>query len=201
MNGIDRISQRILDDAEAEALRIIEEAENRARSLKDERAAEAEKANSKLYKEYEDRARERKRRMLAAAELEMRKELLSVKQNMIDKAMEAVQQAIMDMPKDEYRRIIVDMIVESAEGDEEVFFSAADGQRLDKSVIDEANQRLKEASRDGKLILSPEKGSFETGFILKSGGVEINNSFGSIIRMNRDQVESPLAEILFQEEG
>ncbi|HZJ83268.1 MAG TPA: V-type ATP synthase subunit E family protein [Clostridia bacterium] len=201
MNGVNRISKRILDDARAEAVRIIEEAVDRARSLKEKEIKESQKANKRLQEEYVERAKERKRRMLAVAELEMRKELLSVKQDMINKAMEAVQQAILDMPKAEYRQIIVDMMIGSAQGDEEVFFSKADDDRLDEGVLDEVNKTLKEQGKKGNLKLSPEKETFQGGFILKSGGVEINNSFESIIRMGRDDVESQLAGILFQEEG
>ena len=74
MNGIDRISERILNDARAEAARIIEEAQERARSLKDDRTGQVEKENERYYQETIERARERKRRMLAMAGLEMRKE-------------------------------------------------------------------------------------------------------------------------------
>ena len=69
MNGIDRISQRILEDAQAEAARIIEEAEERARSIKDRKIKEVEKSNQKLHEENMAKLR-RKRRMLSAAELE-----------------------------------------------------------------------------------------------------------------------------------
>lgn len=201
MNGIDRISERILEDARAEATRIIEEAQERARSLKDKKVEQTEKNNEKLYKESMDKAQERKRRMLAVAELEMRKEILSVKQQMIDEAMEKVKHAIMVIPRDEYRKIISNMLLESAQGNEEVFFSVADEGRLDQSLIDEVNGILLGQGKKGELKLSPERGAFDGGFILKSGGMEINNTFGAIIRMSRDHVESELAEILFGEEG
>ena len=73
MNGIDRISERILNDAQAEAAHIIEEAQERARSLKEDRTGQVEKENERYYQETIERARERKRRMLAMAGLEMRK--------------------------------------------------------------------------------------------------------------------------------
>lgn len=201
MNGIERICERILEDARAEATRITEEAQERARSLKDKKIEQTEKNNERLYKESMDKAQERKRRMLAVAELEMRKEILSVKQQMIDEAMEKVKHAIMIIPRDEYRRIVSNMLLESAQGTEEVFFSVADEGRLDQSLIDEVNGKLLDRGKQGELRLSPERGSFDGGFILKSGGMEINNTFGAIIRMSRDHVESKVAEILFREEG
>ncbi len=201
MNGIDRISQRILEDAQAEAARIIEEAEQRARSIKDRKVKEVEKSNQKLHEENMAKAQERRRRMLSAAELEMKKETLAAKQQMIDEAMEKAKQAIMDMPKDEYRRVISKMLLESAQGHEEVVFSAADEERLDQSLIDQVNQELKEQGKKGELKLSPERGEFEGGFILRSGGMEINNTFGAILRMSRNHLEARLAEILFGKEG
>lgn len=201
MDGIDRISQRILDDAQAEAARIIEEAKQRARSIKDKRIEEVEKNNQKLHEENMAKAQERKRRMLSAAELEMRKEILAAKQHMIDEAMEKAKQAIMDMPKEEYCKIIFGMLLESAQGHEEVIFSTADKDRLDQSLIDQVNQALIEQGKSGELKLSPERENFEGGFILRSGGMEINNTFGAILRMSRNHLEARLAEILFGKEG
>jgi V/A-type H+-transporting ATPase subunit E len=201
MNGIDRISERILEDARAEAARIVKEAQERARSLKERKKEQTEKENEKLYRESMNRAQERKRRMLAVAELEMRKQILATKQQVIDETMERVNQAIKEIPRDEYRRIISQMLLESAQGDEEVFFSVEDEDRLDQSLIDEVNQELISQGKKGGLKLSPERETFGGGFILKSGGMEINNTFEAIIRMSRDEVESQVARILFGEEG
>lgn len=201
MNGIDRISERILKDARDEATRIVEEAQERARSLKDKKVEQTNKDNERLYRESADKAQERKRRMLAVAELEMRKEILSVKQQTIDEAMDRVNEVIMEMPRDEYRKVVSHMLLESAQGDEEVFFSTSDEERLDQGLIDEVNRKLLEAGKKGELRLSPERGAFQGGFILKSGGMEINNTFEAIIRTGRDEVESDLARILFGEEG
>ena len=201
MNGIDRISQRILDDAQAKAAQIIEEARQRARSIKDKKTEEAEKNNQKIHKDNKAKAQERRQRMLGAAELEMRKEVLASKQQMIDEVMEKTKEAIMDMPRGEYGKIVSNMLLESAQGHEEVIFSVADEGRLDQSLIDEVNKMLKGQGKRGELKLAPERGEFDGGFILRSGGMEINNTFGAILRMNRNHLEARLAEILFGKEG
>lgn len=201
MNGIDRISQRILDDAQAKAAQIIEEARQRARSIKDKKTEEAEKNNQKIHKNNKAKAQERRQRMLGAAELEMRKEVLASKQQMIDEVMEKTKEAIMDMPRGEYGKIVSNMLLESAQGHEEVIFSVADEGRLDQSLIDEVNKMLKGQGKRGELKLAPERGEFDGGFILRSGGMEINNTFGAILRMNRNHLEARLAEILFGKEG
>ncbi len=107
----------------------------------------------------------------------------------------------MDIPRDEYRRVISKMLLESAQGYEEVIFSAADEERLDQSLIHQVNKELKEQGKRGELRLSAERGQFDGGFILRSGGMEINNTFGAILRMSRNHLEARLAEILFGKEG
>ena len=139
--------------------------------------------------------------MLGAAELEMRKEVLASKQQMIDEVMEKTKEAIMDMPRGEYGKIVSNMLLESAQGHEEVIFSEADKERLDQSLIDQVNQELKAQGKRGELILSPQREEFDGGFILRSGGMEINNTFGAILRMSRNHLEARLAEILFGKEG
>ena len=201
MNGIDRISQRILDDARAEATRITEEAQQRARSLKEKKIEEVEKNNEKLHRENMEKAQERKRRMLAVAQLELRKETLAVKQQIIDEVMAKARDAILAIPRDEYRKTISNMLIESAQGHEEIIFSVADEGRLDQSLIDEVNGLLKGQGKVGELRLSSERGDFDGGFILRSGGMEINNTFGAILRMSRNHLEASLAEILFGKDG
>lgn len=201
MDGISRISDRILEDARAEADRIIEDAKERARSLIDERMKQAEKESKGIIKESKARAEERRQRLLAMAGLEMRKEILLVKQEIIASIMEKVKETIMTMPKDEYRGMISSMLLDSAQGNEEVFFSSVDQERLDTGLIDEVNHLLKGRGKEGGLRLSPTRGDFTGGFILKSQGMEINNTFDSILRMGRDKMESSLAGILFREDG
>ena len=135
------------------------------------------------------------------AGLEMRKEVLAAKQELIDHVMEKAGEAIMEMPREEYRHIVTQMLLEAAQGHEEVYFSVADEARLDQSIVDEVNALLKARGRKGELKLSPRREEFHGGFILRTGGMEINNTFGALIRMSRDEVESQLAKILFKEEG
>lgn len=201
MNGIDRISKRILDDARAEAARIIDEARERARSLKEDRLEQVEAENERHYNESVIMAKERKQRMLAMAGLEMRKDALAAKQQLIDDVMEKVKEAIMVMPRDEYRHIVSKMLLESAQGHEEVYFSVVDEGRLDQSIVDEVNNLLRAGGKKGELRLSPKREEFHGGFILRTGAMEINNTFGALIRTSRDEVESELARILFKEEG
>ncbi len=50
-----------------------------------------------------------------------------------------------------------------------------------------------------ELKLSDEDRGIQGGFIVKVDGVEINNSFETLLRMEREKVESEIADILFQQ--
>lgn len=200
--GIDRIKEQILEDARAEAERIIREAEDKVRALKEKKSEEANALKGKLMEESSLKAQERKRRMITAANLEIRKNILAVKQEMINKVLEEALKAIEQMPVAEYRSIISNMLLDTVvTGDETVIFSERDKDRLDAGFIAGVNIKLKEQGKKGQLKLGQAAGNFRSGFILISSGLEINNSFESIIRMNRNEMESEIAGILFGEEG
>jgi len=202
VGGIERIKEQIIEDARAYAEKIIAEAEDKVRSLKEKKAEEAGNLRQKLIEESSLKAQERKRRMLTAASLELKKDILAVKQEMIDKVFEEALNAIEKMPVAEYRSVIADMLIDAVvSGDETVIFSERDLGRLDAGFLAGVNIKLKEQGKKGELKLASERGRFRSGFVLVSGGLELNNTFESIIRMRRNELESEIAEILFGEEG
>ena len=200
--GIDRIKEQIIENARADAERIIAEAEDKAHALKEKKAEEAEIIKRRFLEESSLKAQERKRRMLTAANLEMKKDVLAVKQEMIDRVFEETLNVIEQMPVAEYRGVIADMLIDAVvSGDETVIFSERDQDRLDAGFLAGVNIKLKEQGKKGELKLAPERGHFRSGFVLVSGGLELNNTFESIIRMRRNELEAEIAEILFGEEG
>jgi len=125
-----------------------------------------------------------KKRLKAMAELEARKKKLQARQEVVD---EAFNKTI---------EIISQMIVNSVEsGSEEIILSPKDKQRISPGFIENINKKQK--GIDGKIKLSEETKNISGGFILKSGDIEINNSFEAIIRMKREEVEAEVIKALF----
>lgn len=198
MSGLEKIKERILEDARQEAESIIENANKRADEILSNAREKADAAREAIASEYEAKRQELKRRMLSMAQLDINKKLLEVKQHMIDAAFDECVRHIQKMPVQDYRALIVKLLLSAVQtGEEEVIFSAADDGRLDNSVINDANNKLKKMGRKGSLKLSKEKGSFNGGFILRYQGMETNSTFDSILRTIREQMEPQVAEILF----
>ncbi|MGI6189384.1 MAG: V-type ATP synthase subunit E, partial [Caldicoprobacteraceae bacterium] len=160
--------------------------------------AEAGRLKKQLTKENLEAAREHKKRILTVAQLEMRKKVLAAKQEMMDAVFSGTIDRIKNMPDDEYRKVIASALLNlPIEGDEEVVFSVYDEHRLDQKFLDQVNELLSKQGRKGCLRLAPDRGQFRAGFILRTGGIEINNSFEAVIKTLRDEMEPQVADILF----
>ena len=216
MTGIEKICEKILAEAQAEADAIIErgrrEAEDILRGYSEMASAEAEKITGAGKKT----AAEREARLSGAAGLDARKMRLQTKQQLLDAAFAAALDKLRAMPEDEYIAALAALAAKSAvSGREEVILSPEDRESCGKQVVAEANRILneaKEAEADGAiaklghriisrltggLTLSAETRPIAGGVILREGRMEVNATFDTLIRLNRDKLSGEVAELLF----
>jgi len=199
MAGVDNIKGKILQDAEIKTNEILEKARLQAKEI-------IEKANQKAVlraKEISQKSAyeisEKKRIINSIVELEMRKDILTAKQQAIDEVFDKVLQKMVNFDNSKYEQVIFDMLVNSVEsGEEEVVMSEYGKKKLSPDFISKANRELQAVGKKGKLKISDETRNISGGFILMSQGVEVNNSFEAIIRLNRDEIEPKVAEIFFR---
>lgn len=194
MEGMERIRQSILEEAKSQADSIIKEAEQRAADQAEEAARQADVLVAERIDKAKAQADETTKRMLLMAELEMKKEELKVKQQMIDKAFEKAFEKLKGLSGKELIDMMVSMLERAGiSGDEEIIVSPADREMYEKGLLDEVNQRL-----GYRLKLSDENRGIQGGFIIKRQGIEINNSYETLLRMERERIETEIAGILFQ---
>ena len=86
MNGIDKITQRIGADTQAEIDRILGDANAQAETIGAKYRAQAEAEDADLLAKGQRAAAEREERLISAAQMEARKSLLTVKQDMVELA-------------------------------------------------------------------------------------------------------------------
>jgi V/A-type H+-transporting ATPase subunit E len=60
------------------------------------------------------------------------------------------------------------------------------------------NSKLNSQGKKGMVKISSETRNIRTGFVLKRGGLEINCSIESQIRILRDSLEGEIANLLFE---
>ncbi|MGI6112984.1 MAG: V-type ATP synthase subunit E [Mahellales bacterium] len=198
MNGAEKLVDRILKEGRQRADEITSNGQKKADEIIENAKQEAQKKVEAIEQKAREDAQEIKRRVRAVAEMEMRKDILAVKQQLMDQVFDQAMEQLKNLSTEEYQNILLNLFIKTVDtGREQVIIASGDHERVNQQFIDRVNQTLKEQSKTGNLTLSGESRDIKGGFILKSGGVEINNSFEAILRMEREDLEPKVAEILF----
>lgn len=193
MNGIEKITQRIASDAQAEVDRILGDARDEAGRIAANYRAQADAEAAELAAKNEKAAAEREERLVSAAQMEARKVQLAAKQEMVEKAYIQALDKLCALPEEQYVAILADLLVKaSSNGKEEAVFSPEDRERVGEAAVAKANEL------SGKqLRLSDETQPIRGGFILKDKNVEVNCTFETLVRLQKAETAGAVAQKLF----
>ena len=193
MNGIEKITQRIASDAQAEVDRILGDARDEAGRIAANYRAQADAEAAELAAKNEKAAAEREERLVSAAQMEASKVQLAAKQEMVEKAYIQALDQLCAMPEEQYVAILADLLVKaSSNGKEEAVFSPEDRERVGEAAVAKANEL------SGKqLRLSEETQPIRGGFILKDKNVEVNCTFETLVRLQKAETAGAVAQKLF----
>ena len=198
MTGIDNIKGRILADAETKVNDIIKEAEKKAETIVSKAKDKAFDKANEIEQKSQYEANERKRIIHSMVELGIRKDVLAAKQVVLCKVFDEARNRINKLPKDEYEKILISMLMETIEsGDEEIIMSKNDSDRISPDFVQKVKGEFEKAGKSVDIKITMEDVDFGGGFIIKGKGIEINNSFDAILKMRRDEIEPIVAELLF----
>lgn len=186
-------------DAKEKAGKALEAARNEARKIIAEAEKDAADRAESARQSAEAEADSLKKRMLSVANLEDRKRMLKVRQDMVDAAFESALEKVVNLPDDEYGNLLQGFILNSVrEGEGEISLNRADKYRLGEKFVKKVNDKLKSIGKASSLKLSSGEIGSKGGYILKYGNMEINGTIEIIIGMLRPKLESEVAAILFE---
>ena len=197
MKGTEKIIAHIRADGDAEAKKIIDAASKQA----EEKRAESFKAALSEYEKLMQAGNAECEDILSRriAEMEAKKSVLSVKQEMISAAFDAAREEIVNMPRDKYTQFLARMAAEAAaSGMEEIVLNARDKAEVGKSVCKAANELLSAKGTPGKLTVSEDTADISGGVIVRFGGIETNCSIDALIRQRRSGLSTEVAAALFE---
>ena len=227
MEGIEKIAQRIQEDARQEAEAILRHSREQADSILEQCRAQAGQEEQAILERGRRSAQERLERLSSAAALERRKQELAARQEMIGQAFDLALERLCSLSEAEYVDLLAGMAAGCAQsGREQLIFSPADRARVGKQVVMAANERLIRhvapelpgplaespvgplldrvvqntatvVTGTGLLTLSEETRPMRGGFVLSDGEVEVNCTFEALVRAQRERLEREVAEILF----
>lgn len=199
MAGIENLQNRIIKDNEDRAMQIENDARAKAEDIINQAKKKAEEIMNNMKTKAEKDGKERKDRLMSRAQLDARNEILFAKQESIDNTLNHVANKINQMDDKQYFEFIEKIILNSVEtGEEEIVFSKKDKARIEPSFMTEVNSKLNAMGKKGLIKISDETREIGSGFILTHGGLEINCSIESQIRLLRDSLEGEISNLLFK---
>ena len=193
MNGIEKIIGLIQSEGQAEIDTVLEKARADAAEITARYQDQSEAEAADLEFKNQKNAAEHEERLISVAQMESRKVVLQVKQEMIEKAYALALKKLCSMQEDEYIEVLKHLILKaSVSGREEVIFSPRIREAIGKIAVEQVNQAT------GKnLVLSEETRLIPGGFILKDGNIEVNCAFDTLVRLERTETAGMVAKKLF----
>lgn len=193
MTGLEKIIDRIQQDADNTINGIRSKSEAQCKALLSEAESEVQvlllKGKADADKKYNDIIA----RAQSAASLEERKIMLSAKQEIISTMISNTLNSLLNLPEDKYFTLIYKFIERySLNSDGVISFNKADLKRLPADFADKAN-----AVSKGVLTLGADPVEIDGGFILSYGGVDVNCSISSLINDNSEKISDSVAQLLF----
>ncbi len=191
MNGLDKIHQRIEQDARAEIAAILSEAGKRAEIAAAGYADQAAQMTADAAERRRLAGETRMERAKSGAEMEARQLVLGEKQRCIDEAFSLALERLRAMPPAEYASLLGALARQNGRGDEELILSPADRAALGEAVLTAAN------GEGARFTLSSQTRELGGGVVLRQGPVEIDCSFPTQLGALRRACAGEVAQILF----
>lgn len=193
--SLEKIRQKIVEEAEEEAGRINKDAEKKGRMAKEEakRAAE-EKYKRELADEKATLALEEER-VRIKYKADMNAEVLRLKNQLIDEVFDKAVEKISKLENTKYLEIITRYLSENLiSGVDTLIISQKDKERITEKWVDTTLEKMNKGGFQLKIVTSHD---IQGGFILKGEKAEIDCSLEQIIADKKEELKPEISRVLF----
>ncbi|WP_297520372.1 V-type ATP synthase subunit E [uncultured Clostridium sp.] len=198
MSNLENITSKIKKDAEVQKDLIIAKANESSKLIINKKESAAKKDAADLLEKSKHEAITKKSRILSSANLKVRNDKLVAKQTVISSVFDETKKKLNNMTDVEFKSFITDKILNSdIIGDEYIIVNEDKKKVVNEIFISELNTKLVAGNKKGELKISDINGNFEGGFIIEREGIEINNTFDSLIDSLKDEMEFEIAKVMF----
>lgn len=183
MSNLDNIINEILQDAENESRKIVEDAKSEVAVLVGRTESEAQKKADKIIEKAKIEAMQYKDRIISNSSLTARDMVLVAKQEMINKVFELTKEKLKTLNHDYYLKFIENSLKTlEVKEDSEIMLT-----ENEKKLVGENLFGVKVSEE-----------TVESGFSLKNGKIILNNEFSNLIDLMKEDLEQEVANKLFR---
>jgi len=199
MSNLEKLAAKIIEDANIKAEAILKEAKDSEILLTENKTKEAEVIKNQMVEKSKIEAIMVSRRIISNSQLTVRNEKLVAKQKMIDKVFESALEKLIAMNDDEYLELIKKYLLSMPiVGNEEIILPGKYKSTVSEEYLSEINVALKTNGKIGELKFSSDAREIKSGFVVVKNGIEINNTFESLVNSLRDELEPEIVNVLFE---
>lgn len=188
ISGTNKLAERIITEAEADARNMLAEAEAGVRVVKAQSDKAVSARRAELTSQREAAVKNTIGGYQTRATLDGKKDALRKKRAVIDTAFVRTYQEMLSLDAGVRRDICARLLEAQAEGGEIVVPAAADRKALESLVAAMPQKKLSLSSQDAKI---------DGGFLLLGTGYEKDCSFRSLLGVVRDAEETAVYQLLF----
>lgn len=200
MTGTERIREKILQDAKMTAAAVLEAGRREADVIRVEAETRRRESSLETKQRIDAGFVALEQRNGATLQLEIRKQMLAARQQMVDEAFLQAAKAVADLPDETYRELLTAMILATTwQGDAELVVSARDRERLGSGFPEEIDLIRHHGNLAGFTRYASDSLPVHGGFVMRRGEMEINGTLAVVVAGIHPKLERRVAEILFGE--
>ncbi|MBR3756489.1 MAG: V-type ATP synthase subunit E [Firmicutes bacterium] len=192
--SIEKITSKIISDAQAQAEITLNEAKAQCDAILAEAAVKAEEIVKKAEIEGLAEKENLISRKKSVADIDGRKVILAEKQNLITECFAQALEKIVAMDEKQYVDFLAGLVKKSGVMEGELILNAADKERIGEALA----VAVQAAMPDSRIVLSEETRNVKGGFLLKTGAVYYNSTIEALVEEAREELTGEVALQLFQ---
>ncbi|MEA3507250.1 MAG: V-type ATP synthase subunit E [Elusimicrobiota bacterium] len=193
---VDNIIEGIKEFAREDIEKIISEADDKIKSLKEEFEAEKKEHIAEKKNEFKREAELQGRQIVTNKRLESRNAVLGRKREMIDAALDKLIEELRDLNKEDYGKFISSLISQVVLKGNEKIAPADSRKKLSEKDIKKILDKLNKENK-WELEPAPATGRIEGGFILEGGDYETVVGWENIREYLKGEYEDKIIKELF----
>ena len=193
--AIENILARIMEEADSAAGELVGRAEKEAERIRSASEAEGAELGRELERLARKKAEQEQRRLIVNEQLELGKQLLVKKRELLEELYERAKSEIEKLDGEEYLDLVKRMILRSAvSGNEEIVVAKRQAKLFDGRFL-EALDREHEKGNGFKL--AQDQGDFSWGVVLREGRRTVDLTLDALMEQLRERIEPEIAPMLF----
>ncbi len=221
MTGLDKIKEKIISEAEADAEALLERAREQCAEIMFEASKDAERIKASLEENAQKEAESIIARAKSGAAMQKRNLLLEARSRAVDKVFEAAYKEILNLPEEKYcelvSKLIASAILDETETEKtnislygrenvelhekyELIFNKEDKAKLGETILRGVERIvIGKMNRDElqKLVIAQDTADIDGGVIVRFGSIESNCSIQTVFSLLRRRMEGEISALIF----